>query len=1449
MHSKQVRATLAALTAVALLPGLLRAAPASADDTTPAVLADRSLVVQAWQSGGLQLRAEAEIALTGTDDQVRDFLGSGLSQAQTLDQRDAVEAAIGDGGPAVRAAAQQALTAADGGDTTALATFLNTGRDASENIDLRLRVDQVKASGGAQVQEAAQVALDSEDPVVLQEFLDSGWQTQWQTDLRLQVNQVQATGGTEVKAAAQKALDNGSAEALDQFLTYGWDVASAHDDETASLVSLLEQAEQAETTVERETKNTQDQAKRASDGANAARRSAQEAAAATASAKSNAAKAAAHAKRAAAAARKAAASAQVAIDAAGAADRAAQVATAAAQRVSRAAAQAASAASKAYTAAAAAAYDRTKTGEARKAAEAAAAIARTADALADKAGKAGEALANAKLALDYATDAAKQSTAAADANDDAQEYAQDAGADAAEARAAAKLARANAERATRAAAAAQKYLQVAITNAFAARDAAKAAAADARAAAAAAQDAADHAVDAAQAATNATNYAKAAEAAATKVVQLGNDALAVYTAARAADTERLAVATDAALESARDASTTYEALATQADWDVEQAAKRDAETQRLIAEAQSPLTDPALAVVDARKVALALGSSDAEATRAAALEALQADDTGALAFVRTGLAAAAVQDNRVAVADLAGSTDNAALATAALTALAGTDAQVAEFLRTQNYSGRFTQDRLKVNQILSAARTASRTVTVQRAQTALDTGTLQALRDFLDKGQYTASAIDDRVQVNQLIANVDTGAEVKAAAQVALESPAINLPEFLRTGQYTAAERDYDTAVHLSVVGGLLEKINEVGTIAVQHAQEAQSAAAKARGDATKASEYATQAIASAAKAADYATSASAWASKAATSASQAAKSAATAKGAAVAANQSARTATRAATWATSLHEYAVKVAAEAKKWADQAKKSAADAGADAKAAQAAGDAARKEYLGQRNAEISNCVQQYTKASTTNFEQFWLGTTGGTARACVANLIADPQEMAQRAYQNEAYCDTFYPQGMQSQFYQNCLHTVLNPEFRWMTMQDFATLGIQGITAVMLPGVVALGAICVITIVCGMAVGEILGVADTGLNLYKFIKGDQTLADTLLNFGENILQTILFKGLVKLTSVTFRNLKVLYDAGKSAEIAQKRLDAADLNRINLDVVLACSLVSGAVPNSFSAGTRVLLDGGASKPIAQIGLGDRVRATDPVARAGTSAPVVGLIESDDTELADLTVREKSGPVAVVHTTGHHPFWDAAAGQWVEAGDLAPGTALSTSDGDGAQVDTVRTFTGSETMYNLTVADLHTYYVQAGDEWVLVHNAPKCGRAPAGHVYKGGLYKNLKDPLTGNNVTGTEINHMPAKQALMEAFGLTESQAESNGLAIQMDEADHVKTESWGSSHAGKQHRAEQIYWIKRGYFAKAMRMDLENIKMLFPNGKYDAAVDEMMDHYDEFIDYLKAIGKL
>ena len=76
--------------------------------------------------------------------------------------------------------------------------------------------------------------------------------------------------------------------------------------------------------------------------------------------------------------------------------------------------------------------------------------------------------------------------------------------------------------------------------------------------------------------------------------------------------------------------------------------------------------------------------------------------------------------------------------------------------------------------------------------------------------------------------------------------------------------------------------------------------------------------------------------------------------------------------------------------------------------------------------------------------------------------------------------------------------------------------------------------------------------------------------------------------------------------------------------------------------------------------------------------------------------------------VIETTPEHPFY--VDGEWVAAGDLAVGDGIRSLDDDLGIVQAIQVEYHPQEMYNLTVADAHTYFV--GDDGLLVHNA--CSR---------------------------------------------------------------------------------------------------------------------------------------
>ncbi|WP_338683639.1 polymorphic toxin-type HINT domain-containing protein [Streptomyces acidiscabies] len=142
---------------------------------------------------------------------------------------------------------------------------------------------------------------------------------------------------------------------------------------------------------------------------------------------------------------------------------------------------------------------------------------------------------------------------------------------------------------------------------------------------------------------------------------------------------------------------------------------------------------------------------------------------------------------------------------------------------------------------------------------------------------------------------------------------------------------------------------------------------------------------------------------------------------------------------------------------------------------------------------------------------------------------------------------------------------------------------------------------------------------------------------------------------------------------------------------------------------FLAGTDVLMADGKTQDIEDIELGDRVLATDP--ETGETGPreVTRLIRTEgDKYFNELSIATPNG-IEHLTATHEHPFWSPSEHDWVPAGELKPGMTLRTDDGSTVIVTGNREFTKQVRTYNLTIDDLHTYYVLAGTTPVLVHNS--------------------------------------------------------------------------------------------------------------------------------------------
>ncbi|MFC9863544.1 MULTISPECIES: polymorphic toxin-type HINT domain-containing protein [unclassified Streptomyces] len=258
---------------------------------------------------------------------------------------------------------------------------------------------------------------------------------------------------------------------------------------------------------------------------------------------------------------------------------------------------------------------------------------------------------------------------------------------------------------------------------------------------------------------------------------------------------------------------------------------------------------------------------------------------------------------------------------------------------------------------------------------------------------------------------------------------------------------------------------------------------------------------------------------------------------------------------------------------------------------------------------------------------------------------------------------------------------------------------------------------------------------------------------------------------------------------RGSEIADDFIDGRSTEgaaKITFDVVLAAATHKIAkVCHSFLPGTGVLLADGTRKDIEDIEVGDTITTTDVDTGETVKKKVAQTITTeDDKAFTEIYVSVDGGQSSIV-ATDTHPFWVPDLKKWIQAGDLQAGHLLRTSAGTHVQISEVKHYTQRQRTHDLSIEDVHAYYVLAGATPVLVHNCKLSDRASAIHAAEPDEYvkKNISTVAvvrvdtprgqvdliagSGDGLTPAQMS-VPLRQGEMHVPNIPGTHAEQNAL---------------------------------------------------------------------------------
>ncbi len=217
--------------------------------------------------------------------------------------------------------------------------------------------------------------------------------------------------------------------------------------------------------------------------------------------------------------------------------------------------------------------------------------------------------------------------------------------------------------------------------------------------------------------------------------------------------------------------------------------------------------------------------------------------------------------------------------------------------------------------------------------------------------------------------------------------------------------------------------------------------------------------------------------------------------------------------------------------------------------------------------------------------------------------------------------------------------------------------------------------------------------------------------------------------------------------------------------------------------SFTSQTEVTTDQG-KRPISKLHPGDQVWAYNPKTHQMELQPILHVWIHQDDDLVDLTITftqstSSRGKVEqpkneVVHTNKKHPFLTIEKG-FLPVGQITLGMHMQRADGSTGLITGWKLIPGVKTMYNLEVAQDHTFTVGNG-QWV-VHNlnctySPKIAKQMTKRGWNDALLQDAVDN-PDHTVSTKDVRYDPATNTKVDKGSATAYYSKSGGYVVRND----------------------------------------------------------------------------